>query len=100
MGLSLRQAHDMDINEIKYALFASEDKYNAGALAQGPFYKPSADGVLIYLNGGDNIEVILSRVGAAAGTVIMPKMLLSEEAGYIGMFIDSEGNRIGVQSVK
>ncbi len=92
--------HDMAIGDIKYALFSSEDKYNAGALAQGPFYKPSTDGVLIYLNGREDLEYILSKVGAAGGNVIMPKTLLSDIAGYIGMFIDSEGNRIGVQSMK
>ena len=92
--------YDMAIGDIKYALFTCEDKHNAGALAEGPFYKPSADGVLIYLNGGDDLNSVLSKVVAAGGNVIMPKTLLSDVAGYIGMFVDTEGNRIGVQSFK
>ena len=29
----------------------------------------------------------------------MPKTYLDREAGYIGYFLDSEGNRIGVQNL-
>jgi predicted enzyme related to lactoylglutathione lyase len=35
----------------------------------------------------------------AGGTVIIEKMFLSKEAGYIGIFIDSEGNKIGLQNI-
>lgn len=92
--------YDMAIGETQYALLSCEDKFNNGALAQGAYYKPCTDGVLIYLNGGDNLENVLSKVPAAGGNIIMPKTHLSKEAGYIGMFIDTEGNRIGVQSLQ
>jgi uncharacterized protein len=41
----------MDMEGTKYALFPVDDKFNCGALVQGEFHKPSADGVTVYLDG-------------------------------------------------
>jgi predicted enzyme related to lactoylglutathione lyase len=90
---------EMDLGNNKYSLFPTEDRYNSGALAQGEYYKPSADGITIYLDGGEDLNQILTRVGNAGGQVILEKTFLSKEAGYIGLFIDTEGNRIGVQNM-
>jgi uncharacterized protein len=91
--------NEMQIGPVKYALFPTEDRFNSGALAQGDYYKPSADGVTIYLDGGKDLVNILSKVATNGGMVIMEKTFLSAEAGYIGLFIDSEGNRIGLQNM-
>jgi predicted enzyme related to lactoylglutathione lyase len=96
LGIAL---HEMAIGDMTYALFPSENKFNCGALALGKYYKPSADGVTIYLDGGDDLNKILERVTPAGGMVITEKMFLSKEAGYIGMFIDTEGNKIGLQNL-
>ena len=40
---------------------------------------------------------ILEKVTVAGGTVVMEKTWLSREAGYAGVFIDCEGNSIGLQ---
>ena len=61
--------------------------------------RPHADGVRVYLNGGEDLGPILDRVVAAGGTVVMPKTFLREDIGYIGMFSDSEGNIIGLHSM-
>lgn len=90
---------EKDLGNNKYALFPTEDRYNCGALAQGEFYTPSATGVTIYLDGGNDLNQILSRVTDAGGQVILEKTFLAPEAGYIGLFIDSEGNRIGLQNI-
>jgi uncharacterized protein len=65
------------------------------------YYKPSTDGVLVYFtaHSGD-VANELSRVEAAGGKVLMPRTLITEEIGYYGLFIDSEGNRIAVHSRK
>lgn len=89
--------YEMDMEGTKYALFPTEDKFNCGALAQGEYYKPSQDGVTVYLDGGKDLSTILSKVVEAGGTVAMEKTFMGDEAGYIGMFIDSEGNKIGLQ---
>lgn len=87
------------IGDFQYALFPSDDRFNCGALVQGESYKPSSGGVLIYLNGGDDLNTILQKVSSAGGEVIMAKTFLSKEAGYIGFFSDTEGNRIGLQNI-
>lgn len=89
--------HDMDMNGTKYALFPSEDSFNTGALVQGEFYKPSADGITVYFDGGNDMDNILQHVEKAGGEIIMPKTFTGKEAGYVGMFIDCEGNKIGLQ---
>ena len=73
---------------------------SAGSLVYQPdFYKPSADGVVLYLtaNSGD-VATELGRVESAGGQVIMEKKQISEEHGYMGLFLDSEGNRIAMHS--
>ncbi len=65
------------------------------------FYKPSTDGVLIYLtaHSGD-LENELSRVEGAGGKVLQPKTKISDEYGFMALIIDSEGNRIALHSRK
>lgn len=63
--------------------------------------KPSADaGPTIYLNGEPDAQVVLDRVEAAGGKVLQNKTFMGEMVGAIGFFLDTEGNRIGVQSMK
>lgn len=69
-----------------------------GAVVAGPGYVPSATGSLIYLNGGDDLSLVLDKVLHAGGRIIMPKTLISEEAGYFGVFIDSQGNKLALHS--
>jgi len=88
---------DMDMNGTKYALFPVEDKFNCGALVQSEYHKPSTDGVTVYFDGGKDMDSILNHVEKTGGQVIMPKTYTGKEAGFVGMFIDSEGNRIGLQ---
>lgn len=65
------------------------------------FYKPSTDGVLIYLtaHSGD-LENELSRVEKAGGKILQPKTKISDEYGFMALIVDSEGNRIALHSRK
>lgn len=66
----------------------------------GGFHKPSAtDGPLIYLNGNPDVQLILDKVEAAGGTIMVPKTQISPEFGYMAVIIDTEGNRIAFHSV-
>ena len=61
-------------------------------------YTPSAtDGTLIYFSSED-VAIELDRIESAGGKVIQPKTQISEDVGYMGMFIDSEGNRMALHS--
>jgi predicted enzyme related to lactoylglutathione lyase len=65
-------------------------------LALSELVKPSTDGCTIYLNSSGDPEGMLQRAVAAGGEVLMPVKYMGEMVGSIGMFKDSEGNRIGV----
>jgi predicted enzyme related to lactoylglutathione lyase len=92
------ELHEMEMGGCNYALFPSDDKFNCGALVQGEQYKPSSDGVIVYLDGGKDLDIILSKVAKAGGQIVVEKMFMSAEAGYIGMFIDTEGNKIIIKN--
>jgi uncharacterized protein len=90
-----------DMGGMKMAIFPYPENGTGGALCQHPEYKPAASGgVVIYLNGGDDLDVPLGRVVAAGGQVVMPKTLITPEIGYMGFFKDSEGNVIAFHSCK
>jgi uncharacterized protein len=93
----------MDLANIKMRMFPIEDPMNgiggAVCLAEG-FYRPSAtDGPLIYLNANPDVQNVLDKVEAAGGKIVVPKTQISPEYGHMGVFIDTEGNRIGLHSV-
>jgi len=81
----------------KMAMFPSEEGVG-GALLQGEGYVPSKEGAVIYLNGGDDLSGPLGKVEAAGGQVITEKMDIGEN-GFIGFFIDTEGNKVGIHSM-
>ena len=87
----------MELAGNQYSLFPSEDRFNCGALAKGDGYVPARDGVTVYLDGGDDLDGFLDRVTRSGGTVVLPRTYLGKEAGHIGLFLDSEGNRMGLQ---
>lgn len=93
----------MDFPNLKMRAFPIKDMMTGigGALVYSDgFHVPSStDGPLIYLNGNPDVKIILDKVEAAGGKVIVPKTQISPEIGYMGAFIDTEGNRIGLHSV-
>ena len=93
----------MDLPNIKMRMFPIDDmmKGIGGALVYSEgFFKPSAtDGPLIYLNGNPDVQNILDKVEAAGGSIMVPKTEITPEYGFMAVFIDTEGNRIGLHSV-
>ncbi len=71
-----------------------------GSLVYHPdHYRPSADGSLIYFTArSGDLAVELGRVEKAGGRVLQPKTLINEDVGYMGLFLDTEGNRMAVHS--
>jgi predicted enzyme related to lactoylglutathione lyase len=71
-----------------------------GALVKSDSHRPSAsDGPLIYLNGNPDVAPFLERVEKSGGKVLMPKTQISPEYGHMGLFLDSEGNRMALHSI-
>lgn len=75
-----------------------EDTFGAtGSLIQNDNYTPSKEGTLVYFMSND-VQIELDRVEAAGGTVFQGKTKISDEHGFMGVFIDTEGNRIALHS--
>src|ERR1041384_8251793 len=65
----------------------------SGALVKGKRSQPSAEGTLVYLNAQPSIQPVIDRIAAAGGKVLVPRTEIM--AGYIAVFLDTEGNRVG-----
>jgi predicted enzyme related to lactoylglutathione lyase len=93
----------MDMPNIQMRMFPLDDMMTqvGGALCDsGGFHKASAtDGPLIYLNANPDVQGVLDKVEAAGGKIMMPKTEISPEYGFMALFMDTEGNRIGLHSI-
>lgn len=67
-----------------------------GALVKSEENRPSEDGTIIYFQC-ENLATEESRIEAAGGRITKPKESIGE-FGFIGQFIDTEGNKIGLHS--
>ncbi|MBD8348043.1 VOC family protein [Dysgonomonas sp. HGC4] len=87
-----------DWGKEKMAFFPEEDGVCPGAISWSDHFKPSKDGVLISLNC-KNMETSLSLVEINGGKITIPKTKIeADNRGYFSVFIDSEGNSIGLYS--
>lgn len=91
--------HATEVFGSPMGFFPSDGKNASGAIVQGVDYKPSTEGVLVYLNGRNDLQTALSKVEPNGGKILVPKTFISEEVGYIAIFIDTEGNKMALHSM-
>lgn len=92
---------ELQISEMggyKMAFFPMDGEGVGGALTEGEGMVPTENGVVIYLNGGEDLQPMLDRAEKAGASILVPKSMISEEIGYFAMFIDSEGNKLALHS--
>ncbi len=91
----------MEAMGMKSAFFPSDMMSGeiGGCIMQGNGYEPSTSGTLVYLNGGEDLSGILSKVEAAGGKTVLPKMAIGQN-GFMAHFTDTEGNKVGLHSMK
>ncbi len=70
----------------------------AGTLMKSKGYTPSHQGTQIYFSV-DDIEEVLKKVDQNGGKTFAHKTSIGEY-GFIALFEDSEGNRVGLHSMK
>ena len=94
------ESHDFDTMKMAWFPMSKDAPGAAGSLVQEDSYAPSLTetGVIIYFSVED-IEAILEKASGNGGEILQPKLAIGEY-GFIGHFIDSEGNRIGLHSMK
>jgi uncharacterized protein len=71
-----------------------------GAIVQGDGATPSQQGTTVYLNSGDDLAPMLARVTPAGGSVAVPKTDIGNDFGFFAHFIDTEGNKVGLHSMR
>ena len=67
---------------------------SAGTLICGDGYKPSHDGLLVYIHV-DSIDPTLETVNGSGGRTLMPRTSIGEH-GFIAHIEDTEGNRVAL----
>jgi predicted enzyme related to lactoylglutathione lyase len=88
---------EVDCGTEKMACFPSGE----GAISFAPGFNPSKDGVLVSLNTGDDLDKTILRIEKNGGRVIQPKTKIQAEGcGYFSLFIDCEGNKVGLYGDK
>lgn len=101
LNVEIADAPEMDgMPDMQMAFFPwVENAPNAnGALVKMDNMPPGAGGTMIYFQC-DDCAVEESRVEAAGGKVIQPKMSIGEH-GFCSMCMDTEGNMIGLHSMQ
>ena len=88
----------MDIEGMQMGILPYEGQLITGVIIKADGYNPSADGVTIYLNGGNNLQIILDKVEKNGGKIIAPKTAHADGRGFFAIFIDSEGNKMALNS--
>tara|TARA_R110002049_G_scaffold115795_7_gene267967 strand:+ start:2222 stop:2716 length:495 start_codon:yes stop_codon:yes gene_type:complete len=95
LGITIEK---MEMPGMEMGIFPYEEQMVTGVIMKGEGYKPSADGVTIYLDGGDNLQTILDKVERNGGKIIVPKTAHADESGFFALFLDTEGNKLGLHS--
>jgi predicted enzyme related to lactoylglutathione lyase len=94
------QMEEQEMGGALMGFFPMEGYANSGAIVKGEGYEPSDKGAMIYLNGGEDLQVVQDSIELAGGKVIMKKMKVSDEIGYMAIFLDTEGNKLALHSQK
>ena len=68
-----------------------------GAISFSPGFKPSENGVLVSFETDKELDETLKKIEAFGGKIVKPKTKIEAEGrGYFALFLDSEGNRLGL----
>ena len=90
----------MDCETEKMAFFPEENGKCSGSISWAKDFNPSKDGVLVSLYV-ENMEAAVAIIEKNGGEITCPKTKIEAEGmGYFALFIDSEGNRVGLYSDK
>ncbi len=87
-------------SQMEYAVFPNAENNGgaSGALVRMDEAKPGIGGTLVYFTT-EEINAELSRVEAAGGKIIRPKLQVGD-FGFIALIEDTERNMIGLHSMK
>ena len=88
---------EIKIQELEFAGIQHSYGGVNGAIVKGEG-EPSNKGTLLYFNGGEDLNKYLKNVEKQGGEILKEKTLISDDIGYFALFLDTEGNRLGIWS--
>lgn len=89
---------EMNMDGLKLGMMPSTKNSVNVVLVKGEDYLPSKSGAVIYLNAGNDLQPTLDKVEKNGGKVLVPKTEITPEMGFFALFLDSEGNKLGLHS--
>lgn len=95
LGLEIEQ---VDMGDTLLGVLPSEEGTLSVVLVKGEGYVPTSNGAVIYLNAGEDLQPTLEKIEKNGGTILVPKTEISPEMGYFAIFMDVEGNKLGLHS--
>lgn len=89
-----------DNSDMKMVVFPMEDDApnSSGALVKMEGMSPGGNSIIVYFSSYD-CQIEERRVESAGGKVLTPKFSIGEY-GFVSLVLDTEGNCIGIHSLK
>ncbi len=98
-ALLCRTIEPMVMGPITMGFLSSDPGGVGGAIVLGEG-TPSQLGTIVYLSSGDDLAPMLARVERAGGSIAVPKTEIGNDFGFFAHFIDTEGNKVGLHSMR
>ncbi|QLE84944.1 VOC family protein [Shewanella sp. Scap07] len=91
-----------DSDDMQMAIIATQDPQAASVgLVKHPMMQPSGDGSVVYLHLSEQLSPLVAKLTQAKVNIVLPVMPINDgECGYIALFVDSEGNKVGLWSAQ
>jgi uncharacterized protein len=89
---------EVNMDGVVMGVFPGDEDAVSVALINGEQYKTSMDGCVVYFNAGHDLQIVLDKVKANGGKVVIPKTDIGSGMGFYAMFVDTEGNKVGLHS--
>ncbi|WP_025820648.1 VOC family protein [Shewanella marina] len=88
------------VADIEMAIIETVDKQAASiALVKCQMMKPSMDGSVVYLHVTDKLSELVAKLVQAGVTILFEPIAIHDgEFGYCSLFVDCEGNKVGLWS--
>lgn len=94
-----RPIQTMEMGPSTMGFLSADPNAVGGAIVAGEGVSPSKEGTTVYLNGGEDLAPMLARVEGAGGSVMVPKTEIGNDFGFFALFVDTEGNKVGLHSM-
>jgi len=80
------------------AVFPYAEPGVGGCLMLQPGMRPNRDGTMVYLHAPAPLAAVVQRIREAGGEVLLDRTELPGDLGVIAQFVDTEGNRVGLNA--